>query len=98
MSPEIYLEKGHDLLSDWWALGIVMYELAAGVPPFDDEDLERLSDKVCYEDLPLKNYFSEDFSNLLLQLTSKGRDRRLGSKNGVADIKAHPFFKKVDWS
>lgn len=98
MSPEIYLEKGHDFLSDWWALGIVMYELAAGVPPFDDEDLERLADKVCFEDFPLKSYFSKDFSNLLLRLTSKSRDGRLGSKSGVAEIKAHPFFKNIDWS
>ena len=39
MSPEILSEQGHDFLSDWWALGIVIYELACGEPPFNNKDL-----------------------------------------------------------
>jgi len=34
MSPEVIGEQGHDMQSDWWSLGIVMYELATGNPPF----------------------------------------------------------------
>ena len=98
MSPEMVSEKGHDMLSDWWALGIVMFELATGLPPFDDADLERLADKICFEDLPVRSEFSRDFTDLLIRLTHKLMDSRLGCKQGASDIKAHPFFKTIDWS
>ena len=97
MAPEMISEKGHDTRSDWWALGIVMYELATGKPPYDDKDLERLADVICFEDLPLQSYFSREFSNLLLGLTHKLPANRLGAKNGAAEIKAHPFFKSINW-
>ena len=77
MSPEMIAERGHDELSDWWSLGIVMYELATGNPPFNHADLERLADMICFEDLPLDSHFSADFSDLLLKLTHKVRTKRL---------------------
>lgn len=97
MSPEIVSEKGHDTLSDWWALGIVMYELATGLPPFDHPDPNTLADMICFEDLPTRSEFSKDFSDLVLRLTHKLPSRRLGCGRGAADIKEHPFFKSVDW-
>jgi serine/threonine protein kinase len=40
MSPEILKESGHDMMSDWWSLGILLYELATGEPPFASKDIE----------------------------------------------------------
>ena len=97
MSPEIISSKGHDHMSDWYALGIVMFELATGFPPFDHDDLERLADIVCFEDLPLKSDFSKDFKDILLKLTHKLRTSRLGYSEGASAIKNHPFFKSIDW-
>ena len=100
MSPEILSEQGHDYLSDWWALGIVIYELACGEPPFNNRDLNQMAEDIQYEDFPIKSYFSKDLANLLLALTHKIPSMRLGhAKNGgSSEIKTHPFFKKVDWS
>lgn len=71
MSPEILAEQGHDFLSDWWALGIVIYELACGEPPFNNRDLNQMADDIRFEDLPLKSFFSKDLKSLLLGLTNK---------------------------
>ena len=40
MAPEIIKENGHNMAADWWAFGIVLYELATGDPPFNHRDLE----------------------------------------------------------
>jgi len=52
MSPEILCEQGHDLMSDWWSLGIVLYELACGDPPYKSEDLDQMVDQICSEEIP----------------------------------------------
>ena len=98
MSPEMISEKGHDTVSDWWALGILLFELATGNVPFDNPDLETLADMICFDDLPYKRYFSKDFNDLLAGLTHKLPSRRLGRKGGASEIMAHPFFKNVDWT
>ena len=87
MSPEMVSENGHDALSDWWALGIVMYELATGRPPFDDADLEALAEKIRFDDMPEMRQFSKELSDIVLKLTSKLPSRRLGCKNGAEEIK-----------
>ena len=48
MAPEILTEKGHNMAADWWAFGIVLYELATGDPPFNDKNLEKLADDICF--------------------------------------------------
>ena len=72
--------------------------MATGRPPFDNEDLEQLADSICFDDLPLKTWFSKDFADLVLRLTNKIPASRLGSNNGAADIKSHPFFKSINWN
>lgn len=71
MSPEVIGEQGHDMQSDWWALGIVMYELATGNPPFESPDMVTMADNIRFGDLPHKDYFSEEFEDLLQRLTHK---------------------------
>lgn len=38
LAPEILLNKGHGKAVDWWTLGILVYEMNAGIDPFSDED------------------------------------------------------------
>ena len=72
-------------MADWWSFGITLYELATGEPTFSlgngtEKDIETLYEQIKFEDLPTKNYFSENFQSLLDGLTHKNPLRRLGSR------------------
>jgi serine/threonine protein kinase len=51
MSPEILNENGHEFSSDWWSLGIVLYELASGRPPFSAKDVESVAEDIRCEEI-----------------------------------------------
>lgn len=105
LSPEIILGVGYNKNTDWWSFGIFLYELSFGIPPFYHENLERLYDLICHEEFKFPNckqsysgfpVFS-DFKDLIFKLLSKDPNNRLGSKNGLDEIKSHPFFYGVNF-
>lgn len=100
MSPEILNERGHDTNSDWWSLGILLYELATGSPPFSNRNIDRIAQSIQFGEFPLKEYFSPAFAALLTGLTNKNPTKRLGSieRGGINSIKNHKFFKGIDWA
>jgi len=42
MAPEILLNKGHGNEVDWWSLGILVYEMLVGLPPFFQENTRKV--------------------------------------------------------
>ena len=38
LAPEVILQEGHNRAVDWWTVGILIFELVAGLPPFYDQD------------------------------------------------------------
>lgn len=98
LAPEIILGKGHSKPVDWWALGILTFEMLAGYPPFYDENNYAIYEKILkgiYSFPPYVDAVSRDFiRGLLLADVSK----RLGNlSSGTVQIKSHPFFYGLDW-
>eukprot|EP00051_Salpingoeca_urceolata_P006115 m.81310 g.81310 ORF g.81310 m.81310 type:complete len:544 (-) comp14689_c0_seq2:290-1921(-) len=98
IAPEIIREEPYGFTVDWWALGVLMYEMMAGQPPFDADSEEELFPAILKNDVLFPVWLHKDAIDIIRRFLIKDHTRRLGSgPNGEADIKGHPFFKSIDW-
>jgi len=93
LAPEIILSKGHGKAVDWWALGILMYEMLAGYPPFYDEDPLGIYQKILEGKIKFPWHFDRHSKDLIKKLLTADLTKRLGNlKNGAEDVKKHKWF------
>jgi len=98
LAPEIIQSKGHGKAVDWWALGILIFEMLAGYPPFFDDNPFGIYEKILGGRIQFPSHFDPNAKDLIRKLLAADRTRRLGNlKGGATDIKTHKWFKGVDW-
>jgi len=98
LAPEIILSKGYNKAVDWWALGVLIYEMAAGYPPFFADQPIQIYEKIVSGKVKFPSHFSNELKDLLKNLLQVDLTKRFGNlKNGVADIKNHKWFASSDW-
>lgn len=105
MAPEMYYSKikgkGHGKAIDWWGLGILIYELLYGWPPFYDKNGKDMIRKVLEEEPKFPKVLREmphEAMDIVKALLIKNPEERLGiSGNGIRDLKAHPFVAVTKW-
>ncbi|XGW22564.1 hypothetical protein V3C99_005075 [Haemonchus contortus] len=98
LAPEIILSKGYNKAVDWWALGVLIYEMAAGYPPFFADQPIQIYEKIVSGKVKFPSHFSNELKDLLKNLLQVDLTKRFGNlKNGVADIKNHKWFGSTDW-
>ncbi|KAL5722441.1 non-specific serine/threonine protein kinase [Ranunculus cassubicifolius] len=98
MAPEILLSKGHNKDADWWSVGILLFEMITGQPPFTHTNRQKLQQRIIKEKIKLPAYLTSEAHSLLKGLLQKEPSRRLGSgPNGGEDIKNHKWFKAINW-
>lgn len=98
LAPELLLGQGYDKSVDWWTLGVLLYEMLTGLPPYYDENTNEMYRKILSEPLhfPGSDIVPLPAKDLLIQLLDRRPEHRLGAK-GPSEIKAHPFFNAIDW-
>lgn len=102
LAPEMVQHQGHDFSVDWWALGILIYEMLIGVTPFYNRERKLLllkirQSKVVFPDKrKYKIDYSDEFVSVCEALLQKDKAVRLGSKGDVDEIMSHPFFAGLD--
>lgn len=98
LAPEIIQSKGHDRAVDWWALGILLYEMLIGYPPFFDESPYKIYEKILEGKIQFPRWVDLKAKDLVKGLLTLDHTKRLGSlKRGLQDIKRHKYFSGVDW-
>ncbi|KAK4833269.1 hypothetical protein QYF36_001811 [Acer negundo] len=98
MSPEIVLGKGHDKSADWWSVGILLYEMLTGKPPFVSGNRGKVQQKIVKEKIKLPAFLTSEAHSLLKGLLQKEPSKRIGSgPTGSEEIKHHKWFKSINW-
>ncbi|XP_023192243.1 serine/threonine-protein kinase 38 isoform X1 [Xiphophorus maculatus] len=99
IAPEVFMQNGYNKLCDWWSLGVIMYEMLIGYPPFCSETPQETYRKVMNwrETLtfPPEVPISEKAKDLILRFCSE-EEHRIGAAR-VEEIKSNPFFEGVDY-
>jgi protein kinase A len=97
IAPEIILSKGHNYAADWWSLGILIFEMLAGYPPFSDEPTRTIFEKILSEKVEIPDYFHPHAKDLIEKLLVPDSANRLGTINGADDIRNHEWFSGIEW-
>ncbi|KAA0704467.1 3-phosphoinositide-dependent protein kinase 1 [Triplophysa tibetana] len=99
VSPELLTEKSACKSSDLWALGCIIYQLVAGLPPFRAGNEYLIFQKIIKLEYEFPDKFFPKAKDLVEQLLSLDPCKRIGCEEmgGYGPLKSHPFFETVGW-
>ena len=99
VAPEVLIKKGYGQEIDWWSVGVIFFEMLVGYAPFCAQETQEVCYKIInwekYLKVPPEIKLTDEALDLMKNLICDP-NKRLG-KNGADEIKAHPFFKGIDW-
>lgn len=98
ISPEILTGRGHGKGTDWWTLGIFIFEMLASITPFYSIEPLEMYRKIVKKKYKTPKFFSADAADIVSSLLCRRAARRLGViDGGVHRVKTHPWFREFDW-
>jgi serine/threonine protein kinase len=98
LAPEIIQSKGHGKDVDWWALGILIYEMLVGMPPYFAESPFEVYQRILGGDLKFPSHVDGGARDLITNLLQADRSLRYGClRDGAEDVKRHRWFRGVSW-
>lgn len=92
MAPEVITKTGYNFLIDYYCLGVLIYELVVGAPPFIFTNNSDLFTKILTRDVYFPGHLSSKCRSFLSGLLKKNPKNRLGAKEGLTEIVNHPWL------
>ena len=98
MAPEILLDKKYGRAVDWWAFGVLIYQMLLQQSPFRGEDEDEIYDAILADEPLYPIHMPRDSVSILQKLLTREPELRLGSgPTDAQEIMSHAFFRGVDW-
>ncbi|CAN8251890.1 unnamed protein product [Cochlearia groenlandica] len=99
LAPEILLGMGHGKTADWWSVGVILFEILVGIPPFNAATPQQIFENIINRDIPwpsVPDEISYEAYDLMNKLLTENPVQRLGA-TGAGEVKQHHFFKDINW-
>ncbi|KAK4170022.1 kinase C-like protein [Cladorrhinum sp. PSN259] len=98
MAPEILLDKKYGRAVDWWAFGVLIYQMLLQQSPFRGEDEDEIYDAILADEPLYPIHMPRDSVSILQKLLTREPDQRLGSgPTDAQEIMSQPFFRNINW-
>lgn len=98
LAPELLKSTEHGKSVDWYLLGVLLYEMLVGQPPFFNPNKDQLFSNLQKGVLKLPKSISNEAKSLLISLLNRNPRKRLGAgPTDAEEIKKHQFFSEIDW-
>lgn len=98
LAPEVILNEGHDWAVDYWGLGVLIYEMTAGTPPFYAENPMEVYEKILSGEVHIPSQFSRGIGELIKKLLKISQSKRLGrTQGGASSVMKQKWFSGFDW-
>ncbi|XP_053611097.2 cGMP-dependent protein kinase, isozyme 2 forms cD4/T1/T3A/T3B isoform X3 [Plodia interpunctella] len=100
VAPEVIMNRGHDISADYWSLGVLMFELLTGSPPFTGADPMKIYNKILkgIDAVEFPRSITRNAANLIKKLCRDNPAERLGyQRGGITEIQKHKWFDGFNW-
>nr|CAD7403943.1 unnamed protein product [Timema poppensis] len=100
VAPEVILNRGHDISADYWSLGVLMFELLTGTPPFTGADPMKTYNIILkgIDAIEFPRNITRNATALIKKLCRDNPAERLGyQKGGISEIQKHKWFDGFNW-
>ncbi|KAH9870728.1 Serine/threonine kinase [Plenodomus lingam] len=98
MAPEILLDKKYGRAVDWWAFGVLIYQMLLQQSPFRGEDEDEIYDAILADEPLYPIHMPRDSVSILQKLLTREPEMRLGSgPTDAQEIMSHAFFRNINW-
>ncbi|KAJ3220996.1 hypothetical protein HK099_003833 [Clydaea vesicula] len=98
IAAEIVEGRAYTKSVDWWSLGVLIFELSSGKTPFGDDNSEKIYENIQSGCIKWNSFIKDHCRDIVKSLLTLDHRVRLGSRGGGAEIKAHQWFARINWS
>lgn len=97
-TAQILLDKKYGRAVDWWAFGVLIYQMLLQQSPFRGEDEDEIYDAILADEPLYPIHMPRDSVSILQKLLTREPELRLGSgPTDAQEIMSHAFFRNINW-
>ena len=97
LAPEMLNRNGYGKAIDWYLLGVLLYEMLVGFPPFLASTHQEIFNNIINSELYIPSFISKKAQKFIKLLMKKNPEERLGAKRDMEEIKENEYFSDIDW-